>query len=173
MFAPSLTQKAKAAALRVIRRACGSVAVIAGLGLCLWSLPPVASAGGTIVGGGNNACESYLDSDDDAKLASESWVLGFLSSANMRSRNLDLLSNLSNGTIIDALESHCTANPGDSIAAAAIALLKSLVASADGECSNDAAASMKAGTLSICHTAGSLESNPEPTGFNLTVPGVE
>ncbi len=134
---------------------------------------PSVQAGDTLAGSGNNACESYLASDDDARLASDSWVLGFLSSANLRARNLDLLANQSNGIIIDALESYCETHPEALIADAAVDLLKSLADSAGGECTGALAAAPPRGKLSICHTAGALESHPEPTGFSVTVPGVE
>ncbi len=154
----------------VFRRKACAMAMTMTMALAL-SAPVL--AGDTMAGSGNNACDSYLASDDDAKLASESWVLGFLSSANMRARNIDLLANLSNGVIIDALEGYCETHPDATITEAAIDLLKSLVASADGECSGGGAGRLKAGTLSICQTAGSLESNPEPDDFSLIVPGVE
>lgn len=142
--------------------------VLAGVGLANG-----ANAGDTMVGNGNTVCESYLASDDDARLASDSWVLGFLSSANLRARNLDLLANQSNGIIIDALESYCEANPDALVSDAAVELLKSLADSAAGECTGVMAAQPPRGKLSICHTAGALESQPEPTGFSMTVPGVE
>ncbi len=132
-----------------------------------------ANAGDTLAGNGNTVCESYLTSDDDARLASDSWVLGFLSSANLRARNLDLLANQSNGTIIDALESYCEANPDALVADAAVDLLKSLADSAAGECTGALAADPPRGKLSICHTAGAIESQAEPANFSLTLPGVE
>lgn len=132
-----------------------------------------ALAGDTLAGSGNNACESYLASDDDARLASDSWVLGFLSSANLRARNLDLLANQSNGTIIEALEGYCESHPDALVADAAVELLKSLADSAGGECTGPAGAAPPRGKLSICHTAGALDSNPEPEGFSVTIPGVE
>lgn len=132
-----------------------------------------ANAGDTLAGNGNTVCESYLTSDDDARLASDSWVLGFLSSANLRARNLDLLANQSNGTIIDALESYCEANPDALVADAAVELLKSLADSAAGECTGAAAAEPPRGKLSICHTAGASESQTEPANFSLSLPGVE
>lgn len=149
-----------------------AVAITLATAVALMPAAP-ALAGETMAGSGNNACESYMDSDDDAKLASESWVLGFLSSANMRARNIDLLSNLSNGVIIDALEAYCELHPDATITEAAIDLLRSLVASADGDCSTDPRTRLKARTLSICQTAGSVDSNPEPADFSMTVPGVE
>ena len=132
-----------------------------------------ALAGDTLAGSGNNACDSYLASDDDARLASDSWVLGFLSSANLRARNLDLLTNQSNGVIIDALESYCESHPDALIADAAVELLKSLADSASGECTGSSAALPERGKLSICHTAGAVDSHPEAANFNVTFPGVE
>lgn len=131
-----------------------------------------AVAGGTLAGSGNNACESYLASDDDARLASDSWVLGFLSSANLRARNIDLLANQSNGIIIDALESYCETHPDALVADAAVELLRSLADSAGSECTGPTTAPQR-GKLSICHTAGAVDSHPEPAGFSVTVPGVE
>ncbi len=144
------------------------ICVLAAVGIARY-----ARAGDTLAGSGNNACESYLASDDDARLASDSWVLGFLSSANLRARNLDLLANQSNGIIIDALESYCEIHPDALIADAAVELLKSLADSAGGECTGGQSAQPQRGKLSICHTAGALESHPEPAGFSMTVPGVE
>jgi hypothetical protein len=132
-----------------------------------------AKAGDTLAGSGNNACESYLASDDDARLASDSWVLGFLSSANLRARNLDLLANQSNGIIIEALESYCETHPDALVADAAVELLKSLADSAGHECTTAPASPPPRGKLSICYTAGAIESQPEPAGFSLIVPGVE
>lgn len=142
--------------------------MLAGVGLCT-----VASAGDTLAGSGNTVCESYLTSDDDARLASDSWVLGFLSSANLRARNLDLLANQSNGIIIDALENYCEANPDALVADAAVELLKSLADSAAGECTGAMGAEPPRGKLSICHTAGAVEGQAEPANFSLTLPGVE
>ena len=145
-----------------------AVAMLAMLGTAV-----PAHAGNSLAGSGNNACDSYLASDDDARLASDSWVLGFLSSANLRARNIDLLANQSNGTIIDALEAYCEAHPDALIADAAVDLLKSLADSAGGECTGPAAAVPERGKLSICYTAGAIDSHPEPAGFSVTVPGVE
>ncbi len=130
-------------------------------------------AGETLAGSGNNACESYLASDDDARLASDSWVLGFLSSSNLRAHNLDLLANQSNGIIIDALESYCETHPEALVADAAVELLKSLADSAGGECTGMAAEPPPRGKLSICFTAGVDDSAPEPAGFTGFIPGVE
>ncbi len=150
----------------------GAAFTIGAAVFALGTMPGAAQAGHSLAGSGNNACDSYLASDDDARLASDSWVLGFLSSANLRARNIDLLANQSNGTIIDALEVYCEAHPDALVADAAVELLKSLADSAGGECT-DMAAMPQRGKLSICHTAGALDSHPEPAGFSLTVPGVE
>ena len=140
--------------------------------LVVAAVPGAANAGGTLAGSGNNACDSYLASDEDAKLASDSWVLGFLSSANLRARNIDLLANQSNGIIIDALESYCETHPDALVADAAVELLRSLADSAGSECTGPATTPQR-GKLSICHTAGAVDSHPEPAGFSVTVPGVE
>lgn len=152
--------------------AAGTALTTAAVILTLTGMPSATYAGNSLAGSGNNACDSYLASDEDAKLASDSWVLGFLSSANLRARNIDLLANQSNGTIIDALEVYCEAHPDALVADAAVDLLKSLADSAGGECTGPAAVPQR-GKLSICHTAGALDSHPEPAGFSLTVPGVE
>ncbi len=173
MAAASYTSGGRASQGWRLRRPAGLAgAALAVALLCATAAASVARAGEVLAGSGNNACYSYLASDDDAKLASDSWVLGFLSSANLRARNVDLLANQSNGVIIDALEDYCEKNPDATVADAAVELLKSLVASAEGECSG-ASARPRRGKLSICHTAGAVDSHPEPVGFSLTVPGVE
>lgn len=154
--------------LRALRRLMACLCMTAAAGVVQPAL-----AGETLAGSGNNACDSYLASDDDARLASDSWVLGFLSSANLRARNLDLLANQSNGVIIDALESYCETHPYALIADVAVELLKSLADSAGGECTGAAAAAPQPGKLSICHTAGAIDNHPEPAGFSVMVPGVE
>ncbi len=168
------TEQASAAASPAAPlRGCGRHALLAlACALSMTFIAGSARAGGTLAGSGNNACESYLASDEDAKLASDSWVLGFLSSANLRARNIDLLANQSNGIIIDALESFCETHPDALIGDAAVELLRSLADSAGSECTGPTTAPQR-GKLSICHTAGAVDSHPEPAGFSVTVPGVE
>ena len=60
-------------------RVAAALVVVVSVALAMTSASD-ARAGDTLAGSGNNACESYLASDDDARLASDSWVLGFLSS---------------------------------------------------------------------------------------------
>jgi hypothetical protein len=134
---------------------------------------PLALAGETVLGGGLTSCESYLQSDDVAKLAVESWVLGFLTSANMRAQNLDLLATVENLSIIEALEGNCTLNLQKTVTEVSVDLLKSLIDSIEGDCISGPGAIRKVGALSICHNPGSLESNPETQGFNMRVPAIE
>ncbi len=130
------------------------------------------SAGDTMLGSGVLTCESYLDSDETVKLSSESWVLGFLSSSNMRARNLDLLLKMDNGTVIDAIETYCTRHPSDSIADAAVGLLKSLVASADGNCDTGPGI-RQASLLSLCQIPGAADSSEEAANWQMRTPGAE
>lgn len=132
----------------------------------------IAAAGETVLGSGVLSCEAYLDAEETAKLSSESWVLGFLSSSNMRARNLDLLQNMDNGTVIDAIENYCTRHPSDSIADAAVGLLKSLVASADGDCAGNAGM-RQASLLSLCQIPGAADSSDESRSWEMRTPGAE
>ena len=125
-----------------------------------------AGAGETMVGGGLVGCDEYLQADDGVKLSMENWVLGFLSSANLRSRNLDLLANMDNGTIIEAVDSYCRRQPSALIADASVELLKTLIASADGDCDRPEA---RASTISLCHNPGAPDGG-EP---DMIVPAVE
>lgn len=131
-----------------------------------------ASAGETLLGSGVLTCEAYLDAEETAKLSSESWVLGFLSSSNMRARNLDLLLNMDNGTVIGAIETYCGRHPSDSIADAAVGLLKSLVASADGDCISGPGL-RHASLLSLCHIPGAADSSDEAANWQMRTPGAE
>ncbi len=127
-----------------------------------------AGAGETIVGGGLAACEEYLDADDSVKLSMENWVLGFLTSANLRSHNLDLLNHMDNGTIIDAVDNYCRSYPSALIADASVELLRTLVASADGDCDRPGA---RSSPLSLCNNPGSPDSVGQ--GPDIIIPAVE
>lgn len=129
----------------------------------------MASAGETVLGSGVLSCDGYLEAEETAKLSSENWVLGFLSSSNMRARNLDLLVNMDNGTVIEAIENYCTKHPEDSIADAAVGLLKSLVASADGDCAGMRQTSL----LSLCRIPGAADSSDESLRWEMRTPGAE
>ncbi len=132
-----------------------------------------AVAGETVIGSGLTTCDAYLEADDAAKLSSENWVLGFLSSANLRARNLDLLVRMDNGTVIDAVEAYCQQHPSASITDASIALLKSLVASADGDCLQGPGASPANGQLSLCKVPGAADSTRESRTWQMRTPGAE
>lgn len=125
-------------------------------------------AGETIVGGGLAACDEYLNADDSVKLSMENWVLGFLTSANLRSHNLDLLNHMDNGTIIDAVDNYCRSYPSALIADASVELLRTLVASADGDCDRPGA---RSSPLSLCNNPGSPESVGQ--GPDIIIPAVE
>lgn len=142
---------------------------MAALALAAVLSAPPAGAGETVVGGGRVACDEYLAADDAVKLSIENWVLGFFSFANLRSFNIDLLQNLDNGTLIDAVESFCYLHPSAKIADAAVALLKERVASADGDCGSDRLPPTD--RLSLCRTPGAVGS--ESAGFEMVVPAVE
>ncbi len=128
-----------------------------------------ASAGNTIIGGGRMDCGEYLQSDEAVKLSIDNWVLGYFSFANLRSYNLDLLRHLDNGTVIEAVEGFCNENPSARIADASAELLKTLVASADGDCASEGAVSMQ--RLTLCHIPGAAGGS----GIDMEkfVPGVE
>lgn len=132
----------------------------------------VAAAGETVLGSGVLSCDGYLEAEETAKLSSENWVLGFLSSSNMRARNIDLLVNMDNGTVIEAIENYCTKHPEDSIADAAVGLLKSLVASADGDCA-DGAGMRQTSLLSLCSIPGAADSSDESLRWEMRTPGAE
>lgn len=128
-----------------------------------------ARAGDTIVGSGRMDCGEYLQSDETVKLSVDNWVLGYFSFANLRAYNLDLLRNLDNGTLIEAVEGFCHEHPSARIADASAELLKTLVASADGDCGEDGVAP---GTgLSLCRVPGAAGGG----GFDVGryVPGME
>lgn len=127
-----------------------------------------AGAGETIVGGGLSACDEYLNADDSVKLSMENWVLGFLTSANLRSRNLDLLTHMDNGTIIEAVDDYCRTYPSALIADASVDLLKTLVASADGDCERPGA---RNSPLSLCNNPGSPDSVGQAP--DMIIPAVE
>lgn len=152
-----------------------SVRLCAALATFVASLlaPAAVVAGETIIGSGRAACDTYLKAEEDAKLASESWVLGFLSSANLRARNLDLLVRMDNGTVIEALETYCRTHPSASITDASIALLKHLVASADGDCLDGPGAHPAVGQLSLCRVPGAADSTPESRNWQMRTPGAE
>ncbi len=142
------------------------------LALSMTVLWGTASAGETVLGSGVLSCDGYLEAEETAKLSSENWVLGFLSSSNMRAVNLDLLLKMDNGTVIDAVETYCTRHPSDSIADAAVGLLKSLVASADGNCDSGPGI-RQAGLLSLCQIPGAADSSEETANWQMRTPGAE
>ncbi len=128
-----------------------------------------ARAGQTVVGSGRVDCVEYLDAEEAVKLSIENWVLGFFSFANLRSFNVDLLQNLDNGTHIDAVEGYCRDHPSARIAEVSAVLLKTLVASADGDCLDRSATAT--GGLSLCQIPGAAMS--ERTDIDLIIPAVE
>jgi hypothetical protein len=132
------------------------------------SLP--AYAGPTLIGGGSMRCEDYAAADETVKLATESWAMGFLSSANLRSKNIDLLHAINGVAVISALENFCATYPPYSIADASTAVLKELIVAAEGDCF---ATGLKNNGLNQCGSPASIESNDEPVGWSLTIPGVE
>ncbi len=142
------------------------LSLIAAIGLM--AAAPV-YAGQTIVGSGRIDCGEYLNADETVKMSIENWVLGFLSFANLRSFNLDLLQNLDNGTLIDAVEAYCREHPSARIAEVSAVLLKDLVASADADCSDPLGA--PPGQLSLCRIPGA--SGSEGGGIEMIVPAVE
>ncbi len=128
-----------------------------------------AGAGETIVGGGRMDCGEYLLSDEAVKLSVDNWVLGYFSFANLRAYNLDLLRNLDNGTLIEAVEGFCHEHPSARIADASAELLKTLVASADGDCGDERAAPGQG--LTLCRIPGAAGgSGIDPWRY---VPGME
>lgn len=129
---------------------------------------PVA-AGDTIIGGGRMDCGEYLQSDEAVKLSIDNWVLGYFSFANLRSYNLDLLRNMDNGTVIEAVEGFCHEHPSARIADASAELLKTLVASADADCAAEGAAPGR--RLSLCRIPGAAGGSG--VDFEWFVPGVE
>lgn len=139
----------------------------------LFFISPLAQSGETLIGSGTMICETYAQSDDAVKLASENWVLGFLSSVNLRSKNMDLLLSVNNVAVIAAIENYCALHEDDKIADAAIYVLKQLVESAEGNCSiaHDTQSSNLG--LNRCDNPASIENNKEPMGWSLTVPSIE
>lgn len=136
-------------------------------------LPPLAYGAQSILGSGSMLCETYAQSDDVIKLATESWALGFLSSANMRSKNMDLLMTIDSVAVIDAVEKFCASHPSDNIANAAIYVLVELIASADEDCTEVRKEPARISGLNHCNKPGSLENSDEPVGWSMTIPAVE
>ncbi len=136
-------------------------------------LPPLAYGGQSILGSGSMLCETYVQSDDVIKLATESWALGFLSSANMRSKNLDLLMAIDSVAVIDAVENFCASHPSDNIANATIHVLMELVASADEDCTEKRSNPTRSRGLNHCDNPSSVENSDEPVGWSMTVPAIE
>ncbi len=128
-----------------------------------------AGAGETVAGGGRVGCDEYLGADEVVKLSIDNWVLGFFSFANLRSFNIDLLRNLDNGTLIDAVEGFCHDHPSTRIADASVALLRELVASADGDCRSELM--LPTDRLSLCRIPGAA--GIDSAGVNMIVPAVE
>lgn len=138
--------------------------------MAVWAVTMMpARAADTVAGVGRLACDDYLEADENIKLAIENWVFGFFSFANLRSFNIDLLQNLDNGTLIDAIEEFCRKYPGARIADVSTALLKQRVASADEDCSN--VAPLETNRLSLCHVPGAVEL--DSAGLDIMVPAVE
>ena len=135
--------------------------------------PPLSYGGQSILGSGSMLCETYAQSDDVIKLATESWALGFLSSANMRSKNLDLLMTIDSVAVIDAVENFCASHPSDNIANATIHVLMELVASADEDCSEKRSSPARSPGLNHCNNPASVENSDEPVGWSMTVPAIE
>lgn len=147
-------------------------------GFCRYLMPLVAAAsllaspaqaGQTVLGSGRIDCVEYLDAEESIKMSIENWVLGFLSFANLRSFNLDLLQHFDNGTLIDAVEDYCRDHPSAQIAEVSATLLKILVASADGDCTNRVAGTSE--RLSLCRLPGAAEG--EGGDVEMVVPAVE
>lgn len=139
----------------------------------IFSYSPLAQSGETLIGSGTMICEIYTQSDEAVKLASENWVLGFLSSVNLRSKNLDLLLSVNNVAVIAAVENYCASHEADNIADAAIFVLKKLVESAEGNCSIPSDKQTSTRGLNRCDNPASIENNNEPMGWSLTVPSIE
>jgi len=137
--------------------------------MLIW--PSLLLAGQTIMGGGSMRCEVYAESDDAVKFAGESWALGFLSSANLRAKNLDLLRAIDSVAVITALENFCASHPAQSIADASMEILRELVASIEGNCSNTEG--LKKSSLSRCDNPAAINNANEPQGWSLTVPAIE
>lgn len=137
------------------------------------SFVPLAQGGETLIGSGSMICETYSQSDNAVKLASENWVLGFLSSVNMRSKNLDLLLAVDTVSVIAAVENYCDSHGDDKIADAAIFVLKQLVGSADGNCTVVQGSQSYSRGLNRCDNPASIENNNEPANWSMTVPSVE
>lgn len=135
--------------------------------------PPLSYGGQSILGSGSMLCETYAQSDDVIKLATESWALGFLSSANMRSKNLDLLMSINSVAVIDAVEDFCASHPSENIANAAIHVLVELIASADEDCTEMRKEATRSRGLNHCNNPASVENSDEPNGWSMTVPAVE
>lgn len=144
--------------------------VLASLSICM---PMVAHGGQSIIGNGSMLCETYLQSDDVVKLAAESWALGFISSANLRSKNIDLLSAINSVAVIDAVENFCAAHPTENITKATIQVLVELVASADEDCTEKRNNPARSRGLNHCDNPASVENSDEPAGWSMTVPAVE
>lgn len=133
--------------------------------------PSLVLAGQTIMGGGSMRCEVYSESDDGVKFAGENWALGFLSSANLRAKNLDLLQTIDSVAVIAALENFCDTHPTHSIADASMEVLRELVSSIEGNCSDPHG--MKKSSLSRCDNPAAINNADEPQGWSMTVPAVE
>lgn len=140
---------------------------------CLFSFSPLAFGGQTIIGGGSMICETYIQADDVVKLASENWVLGYLSAANMRAKNVDLLLAIESVSVIAAVEKYCGQHDSNRLVDAAIYVLKELVASAEGDCTNPQDPPSRNRGLNHCENPAPDENSNEPMGWSMTVPAVE
>jgi hypothetical protein len=134
---------------------------------------PLAYSGQTILGGGTMLCETYAQSDEVIKLANENWVLGFLSSANMRAKNQDLLLDVDTVVVIAAVESFCAAHASDKISDAAIHVLMELVATSEGDCTSPHQHPARARGLNHCDNPASFDQSKPEQGLSMTVPAVE
>ncbi len=153
--------------MKSLSATCGQNVTFALALLACTAAPAV--AGDTVVGGGRMHCGEYLQSDETVKLSIDNWVLGYFSFANLRSYNLDLLRHMDNGTLIEAVEGFCHDHPSARIADASAELLKTLVASADADCVNEATAPVR--WLSLCRIPGAAGGSGMDSG--KVVPGVE
>lgn len=142
-------------------------------GALFFCFSPLAQSGETLMGSGSMICETYTQSDDAVKLASENWVLGFLSSVNLRSKNLDLLLAVDSVSVIAAVENYCNAHADDNISDAAIFVLKQLVRSAEGNCTVSQGSQSFSRGLNRCENPAEVDSNNEPLGWSMKVPSFD
>jgi hypothetical protein len=143
------------------------------LGALILLMPLCALSGQTVIGTGSMNCEIYSQADDDIKFGSENWALGFLTAANLRSKNLDLLVAVDSIAVIAALENFCQSHPENNIADASMQVLKDLVSLAEGDCSVARINPVLSKALNRCDNPASIENSNEPTGWSMIIPAVE